>query len=180
MKKWQVLKSTVDYDTRWVKVRKDQVKLPNGTVIDDYYVVENKPWVLIVPYTNDGQMILVHQYKHAYGGFLTEFPAGFIDTGEKPATAAKRELLEETGYKASKIEFLGELTNNPTTTVEKFYVFRATGCVKTARPKFDITEDIETILKTPKEVDKMIKSGEIFVSSSITAGLLERLKRGDQ
>lgn len=175
MKKWRTLKSKYLINNNWVKVRQDKVRLPGGTVIDDYYVSESKQWVIIVPHTTDGKLILTRQYKHGWGGELIEFPAGFIEPGENPAKSAERELLEETGYIAAKIEPMGGLTNNPTQVHEHFYAFRATGCKKVAEPNFDITEDIETLLKTPDEVLQMIKDGEIMVSSSITVGLLDLL-----
>ncbi len=173
MKKWRVLNSEVAFQTHWVKIRKDEVKLPNGEILDDYYVWEDGDVVLVVPYTVKGEIVLVHQYKHAVGEMVIEFPAGYVDEDEKPLEAARRELAEETGYHPKKIEQTAVLTNNPTKIQGNIFVFKATGCTKRHDQKFDKTEDIEILHEKSRKVLKMIKNGKIWVSASVAAGLLE-------
>jgi ADP-ribose pyrophosphatase len=98
MKKWRLRSSTIVFDRRWFRVRQDTVVLPNGRVIDDYFVWPEGDVALVVPVTEQGDVILVRQYKHAAQEIMVEFPAGMLEPDEVPLQGAQRELREETGY----------------------------------------------------------------------------------
>lgn len=180
MKKWKLLGSKIAFDNQWFKVRQDKVKLPGGKVIDDYFVWLEGDIVLVVPVTKDKKIILVKQYKHASGQFMTEYPAGYVDKGETPKQAAKREFLEETGYSGGKWTFLGKMVNNPTKIVGTFYFYLAKDVEKIARGKIrsEDTEEIEVLKLPPKKVLKMVEDGEIWVNSSVAATHLAFKKLG--
>ncbi len=90
----------------------------------------NNSCVAVVPTTADGKVILIEQHRDALGGPTIEFPAGKIDDGEEPLTAAKRELLEETGYKAGYIEEIFKGATSSGLTSEQIIMFQATHCTK--------------------------------------------------
>ena len=156
------------FDTKWAKVRKDTVKLPNGLVIDDYYVNVKPDVVLIFPVTKDNKVVMVRQYKHGANEILLEFPGGFFEAGgETAAEAAIRELKEETGYHSSKIEELGILYENPTKDNNRIHFFLIRDAVKKHDTEFDSTEDIETVEIPLEQLPEMIKNNTINVAGAI-------------
>ena len=177
---WQVLSSRKVLDTPFLKIRSERVKLPEGTVLPDYYIIENPGWVGIVPLTEDGYFVLNKQYKHGIGLEVIEFPAGGLDEHEDdPLKAAQRELMEETGYSVDqgRIEFLAHMLANPTNAVTRVWWYLARNVRKTGEQKIDPSEIIENILVTPQELLELLHSGRFLVQGQIAAAYmaLERL-----
>jgi 8-oxo-dGTP pyrophosphatase MutT (NUDIX family) len=98
LKKWEILSSEIVFDTKWFKIRKDKVLLPNGTIYGEYYVKERSDWAAIFGLTEDRELLLLRTYKHGSRSMVYELPSGSINEGEEPRDAIKRELLEETGF----------------------------------------------------------------------------------
>jgi len=176
---WKILKSDMVVDEKWYKLRRDEVELPNGLVMDDYYVSVRPNVVLVFPLTADNHVIFVRQYKHAAGNIFIELPGGVIDEHEaEPLEAARRELLEETGYTCEHLEPLLEVIDNPTKDTNKIYYFLARDARQIAGQDLDVSESIE-VLKVPlQEVESMVLSGKINVSGSIALCLLALRKLG--
>lgn len=174
VKPWKTLSSKLAFDHPWFKVQQDVVELPNGQVIDDYMMWKCNEVALIVPVTSDGLFVMVHQYKHAVDDFMTEFPAGYVEDSEHIELAAQRELLEETGYQAPQLEFLGKLVNNPTKEMGKVHVYLARNARKVAEQQLDVTEAIEVQLHTMEEVENLIATHQIVTSGSIAAFTLAK------
>ena len=177
---WQVLSSKKVLDTPFLKIRSERVKLPEGTILPDYYIIENPGWVGIVPLTEDGYFILNKQYKHGIGLEVIEFPAGGIDEHEDdPLKAAQRELMEETGYSVDQgqIEFITHMLANPTNAETRIWWYLARNVRKTGEQKIDPSEIIENILVTPQELLELLHSGRFLVQGQIAAAYmaLERL-----
>lgn len=125
---------------------------------------------VIIPETDDGEFIMIKEPRTPIGKNVLAFPAGMIEEGEKPEDGARRELEEETGYRAGNLKKLREVYPAIGYSNEQTIIFLATNLVKTER-HLDETEDIE-VLKIPiEEVRKMLESGEIQTSSE-TVGLL--------
>ncbi|GAA4414426.1 NUDIX hydrolase [Nibrella viscosa] len=173
IERWKILKSDLVFDHRWYKLRRDHVELPSGQVLDDYFISVRPDVVLTFPITADNQVIFVRQYKHAAGDIFIELPGGVIDEGEtSPAEAAKRELLEETGYVTDDIEPLLEVIDNPTKDTNRIYFFLARNVRKVAEQDLDESEAIEVLTVPLTEVEAMVLSGQINVSGSVALCLL--------
>src|SRR5580692_9212866 len=95
---WKTLSSTYLHKGPWATLRSDRCLMPDGRIVEDYYVLEYPNWVNAVAITNDDKILMVHQYRHAAGIVSLEIPGGVIEDGETPQDALRRELLEETGY----------------------------------------------------------------------------------
>jgi hypothetical protein len=85
LQKWKTLNSKMVLDHHWCKVRQDVIKLPNGKIVDDYFINIKPEVALILPITSDGNIIFVRQYRHAIGEFFIELPAGSFDPAEESA-----------------------------------------------------------------------------------------------
>ncbi len=106
MKKWKTLGSQYLFKRPpWLTIREDRLKMSNGDVMESYYVYEHPDWISVIAITKDGQMIMTEQYRHGLGEVCIELSAGVVDEAdESHLVAAKRELLEETGYGGGKWE----------------------------------------------------------------------------
>lgn len=162
MKKWTTLKSSYLFKTPFGNLRNDSCKLPNGNIIENYYVNEYSDWVNAVVITRDKKVVLVNQYRHAAGDFFLEVPAGKVDRGEEKTDAVKREVLEETGY-ASELDpiLLGEFYVNPATQTNKVATYLITEAFNIKKQELDPTEQIDITLITISDMEEMIKNGKI-------------------
>ena len=161
--KWQVLES--EYLLRrapWLTARKDVCRLPDGRINDHYYVLEYPDWVNIIAVTEDGDIVLERQYRHGLGNTCYELPCGVIEEGETPLEAAKRELLEETGYAGGEWQEWMTLSPNPATCTNLAHCFLATGVKKVAGQSLDATEDIQVHLKKPEYVKALLENNQIL------------------
>ena len=177
---WKVLSTHQVLDTPFLKICREEVAVPNGPVIPDYYIIENRGWVGVVPVTEDGRLLINRQYKHGIGLEVIEFPAGSIDPGEDdPLETARRELMEETGYSFldGDVEPLAHFYANPTGARTLVWWYLARNVRKTGTPKPDPVEVIENELVTPAELLAMIHDGIFRVLGQIGAAYmaLERL-----
>ncbi|EKE11727.1 MAG: NUDIX hydrolase [uncultured bacterium] len=177
-KRWKRISSAMALDEKWFRVRKDVVELPNGKIMDDYFLWLSGDVAMIVPVTANGKMILVRQYKYGADEVLVEFPAGFIDKDENPEHTVLRELEEETGYSAKELELLGEFDASPTKSNGKTFIYLARNVINDKDMNLDISEDIEVLVKSKEEVMKMVERGEIRVSDSVAAFFLAMKKIG--
>lgn len=184
--KWQILSSEYLFRDLWFKVRKDTCRTPDGKIVDPYYVYEFPEWVTAVPVTEDGRIIMVKQYRHAYGDVCIEFPGGCADdTDASFEDAVRRELLEETGYAFSEIRSLGVTSANPSTNNNLMHLFLATGGKKVADQALDHNEEIEVHLFSFDEVRQMIRENRIVQSMHVTCFFyameaLGKLKMGNE
>lgn len=176
---WKTLKSELVFDHPWYQLRRDHVELPSGRVLDDYFVSVRPHVVLTFPLTADNQVVFVRQYKHAAGQILLELPGGVVDAGETSILgAARREMLEETGYDTEQLEPLLEVIDNPTKDTNSISFFLARNVRHVAEQDLDETENIEVVLVPLAEVESRIMQGDIRVSGSVALCLLALRRLG--
>ncbi|OUL28130.1 NUDIX hydrolase [Nostoc sp. T09] len=170
LKKWTILKSKMVLDHPWCKVRQDEIELPNGKVIDDYFVNLKPEVALILPITSNQEIVFVRQYRHAVGEFFIELPAGSFDPEQESAEeAAVRELVEETGYITEKVRKIATIYDKPSKDTNQIHLFLAENVIKAKEQQLDITEEIEVILIPVESVLEKITQGEIAVAGSVAA-----------
>ncbi len=124
-------------------------------------IVQCPDWVNVVAVTADGQAVLIEQYRHGTQTVTLEVPGGMIDAGESPIEAARRELLEETGYGCTELRQLGCVEPNPAIQTNRCYTFLATGCTAVRATHFDATEDCALRLEPVGALPGLVQSGAI-------------------
>lgn len=170
----EILKQRLFYQGRKFNFDVNRLRLPNGAE-GDWECIHHPGGALAVPVTPEGKLVLVKQYRFAAKGRILEFPAGTVEANENPAETIKREIEEETGYRAGKWQKLGEFLLAPGYSDEIIYAFLAQDLEKLEKPpQQDEDEDIETVLFTPQELEKAILSGEPIDAKSISSFFLAR------
>jgi ADP-ribose pyrophosphatase len=172
LRPWRIVSSEYRIDTKFLRLRVDRVELPSGIVVDEYFVRESRGFCVIFALTNDGDVLLVRQYKHGVAQIVMELPAGMIDADETPAVCAARELAEETGYTGSAPEFVRTFHADPTNATAHFHLFVVRDAVLTRAPELDVTEDIEVLVASVDEVRAMALDGRISGASQVAAVLV--------
>ncbi len=170
----EILKQRLFYQGRKFGFDVNTLRLPNG-VEGDWECVRHPGGALAIPVTPEGKLILVRQYRFATQGRLLEFPAGTIEANENPAETIKREIEEETGYRAHRWQKLGEFFLAPGYSDEIIYAFLAQDLERLETPPAqDDDEDIEIVLMTPQELEQAILAGEPVDAKSISSFFLAR------
>ncbi|MCB0414026.1 MAG: NUDIX hydrolase [Bdellovibrionales bacterium] len=173
---WKVIESETMYKYGYFSIRKDKCELPDGRVMPSYLTIEFGPWVHAVAVTDDGNMILVDQYRHSAKDSFLEIPGGAADKEEldDPKSAAQRELLEETGYQGDELIFLGSHYPNPALQSNQIYTYLSLNCKKVSNPKLDPYEDLSLVLMPVQEIYDLLDSGKLRHSLMIPSLVLAR------
>ena len=162
--------------TPWLRIDVDDVTLPNGHEIQ-LHVVRHPGAAAIVPFLSESEVLLIRQYRYAANGVIWEVPAGKLDPGEDPAACAARELVEETGYRAGRLEALGPIWTTPGFTDEQIYLFAGDELEEVGQ---QLQED-EVIELHPMPLERalaMVWSGELSDAKSALALLHAARRRG--
>jgi len=174
---WKVLSREYLAREPWYTVRVDRVQLPNGHVIPQYWINEYRPWVNVVALTERDDVVLIRQYRHGIEKVAYEIPAGTTDPEDKSLEeAARRELLEETGYGGGRWSVLSTLSANPALTNNLTTTFLAEGVTRVAAATPESNEDIRVHLTPLSQVSRLIETGG-FVQALHVAPLLALLLR---
>lgn len=160
--KWKILESTYISRRPWMTARLDKVQLPDGRINPEYWVLEFPDWVNVIVITKDGDMVMVRQYRHALGITEYELCAGVMEEGETPLEAAKRELLEETGFGGGEWTEYMTICANPSNHTNLARTFLATGVERIADQHLDDTEELTTHLLSQEEVFGLLQNGEML------------------
>ena len=168
--------STIEpiYKGRVVDVRLERATLPNGVTVT-LEVVRHPGAAAVVALDDQDQVVLVHQYRHAAGGFIWEIPAGKLDPDESPEQCARRELREETGFDLDELTRLGTIFTAPGFCDEQIHLFLARGLTPAAQ-QLDHDEVLRVERVRFRDALTMIRSGAIQDAKSI-AGLFHAAAR---
>lgn len=170
---WQRRNRTIALQTPWLRVFRDEYTLPNGTEVDDFYVIERNDFVLVVAEQND-HVALVRQYRQATNRYYYSLPGGYLGTGESPEVAARRELFEETGLDGEGFRTIGELHALPAY-IKSFGFVVICRAVSQTVIVHDQSEIESAELVPWSTVLRMISAGEINEMQAVSALLLARL-----
>ncbi len=172
---WRLRRSRYLFESAWFQLRQDEVQLPGGEEIT-YTLVEHGGYVVVVPLLDDGRVVMERVYRYTIDRELLECPSGGSD-GDPPEIAARRELEEETGYRAGHLEPLGGFYGSAGTSNEHYDVFLATQLSADGRIAREITEQIELELLPLDELARRAFAGEIEDGPSALAILLAAARR---
>lgn len=166
---WKKLESKQIANCRVFKVREDFVVNLESEKKASFFVVENPDWVNVIALTKEKTVVLIEQFRHGTENIILEIPGGMVDDNEEPELAAKRELLEETGFEAEEMIYLGKSYPNPAIQSNTIFHYLALDCEKTGETNFDEHESVTTKMFTLKEIPKLIADGKITHALAITA-----------
>ncbi len=155
------------YQGSVIKLYLERVRLPNGQNIE-LEIMRHPGASAVVPLMDQNHVLLIRQYRHAVQQFLYEVPAGKLSPGESPLKCARRELEEETGYRAGRLKKLGAIFTSPGFCDERIHLYLATDLVKTQQC-LEPCEVIELRKVHCKKVTNMIRRGQIQDAKSIVA-----------
>jgi 8-oxo-dGTP pyrophosphatase MutT (NUDIX family) len=134
-----------------------------------FLVLDSPPWVNVVAVTPQQECVLIRQWRQGISEETLEIPGGLVDPGETPAQAGARELAEETGYRAARLEPLGRVTPNPALFSNHCHTFLAVDAQPDGPPRPDETEEIEVVTVPVAELGRLVMSGAIHHSLVIAA-----------
>lgn len=158
------------YESPWFDVRQDEVTLPNGDEIT-YTMVDHPGYAMVVPLLDDGRVVMERIYRYTVSDTLLECPAGGIED-ESPEAAARRELEEETGWRAGEMRSLGAFFGSSGISNERCHYFLATGLEERGQVRHEATEQIEIELLPFERAVAMALSGEVRDAPSALALIL--------
>jgi ADP-ribose pyrophosphatase len=159
---WERLSAQIVYECRIFSLRRQRSRFSRDQAEHDFHVIESPDWVNIVPLTAAREVVMVRQFRHGVADYTLEVPGGMIDTpDEAPILAARREMMEETGYDSDRVEPLGAIHPNPAIQSNRCHSFVAYDVRRVREPQFDSTEETEVVLVPLAKIPALIRSGEI-------------------
>lgn len=168
IEKWETLSSEYLYRRPWLTVRKDMVKLPNGVINPEHYVLEYPDWVNVIAITKEGKFVMIEQYRHGLDDVFIELPAGVIEPGETPLEGAKRELKEETGFGGGIWQEYTVVCQNPSICNNMTHCFLALDVEPFDTQHLEASEDIRVLLLSREEVITLLQEDKIKQSLMTT------------
>jgi len=166
---WKLISSRVQESLKIFNFRIDRSRSPRTGKVHDFYVLESSDWVNVIPITPEGQVVLIRQFRHGIRKVTLEIPGGILEPGDTPEEAARRELMEETGYQASEMILLGRVHPNPAFLQNQCTTFLARDVFPAGPQAQDEKEDIEVLLRPLDDIPGSIRKGEISHSLVLAA-----------
>ena len=182
---WEELSREHIVQDEWIDFRRSAYRYPDGRVFSPYYSYSRRDYTVIVASDAEGRYLCVRQFRQGIKEVTTEFPAGGIertdgreygnsDAAEDALECAKRELLEETGYKSEDWTHLLTIPSNATVCDNYAHVFMARNCRKAGEQHLDDTEYLNVVMLTAEEIEQLIHSGRFQQSVHVMAWLLAK------
>ncbi len=154
----KAIDSSIVFEESLIKIKRDQL-VHNNQLPYSYYTLEIQPFaVVILAILNDGTLLLIEEYRHPTKQVILGCPAGYMNENESPLAAAKRELLEETGYQAETFELIGSAYPYAGTSNQKNFFVLAKGASYLKPPELEQSEIIRIRLMTIDQLNKAIKN----------------------
>ncbi len=179
MQPWKTrARRTLLAHSKFLTVESHEVELPDGTVIADWPWLVTPDYVIVVAVTEAGEFLCFRQTKYAVEGETLAPPGGYLEPGEDPLAAARRELLEETGYEASAWQSLGSYAVDGNRGAGNAHLFLAVGARQIARPDADDLEEMQFVLLSRDEVEAALHSGAVKALPWAAALALALLRLG--
>ncbi len=176
---WTLLSSKYLVKDKWLSLRADTCQMPDGKIVEPFYVIEYSTWVHVVALTKNQEVVLVEQYRHGIQKTVLELPSGCMEAEDiSPLEAAKRELLEETGYTSNNFIEIGVISPNSATHNNFIHCFLATNVELVADLKLDDTEQINVILLPLNKLVQSIDNNIFFQALNISSLFLALKKLG--
>lgn len=158
---WDPVSEESQFQYKVFHVRKAVRRSPRTGQEVGLFILDTVDWVNVVAFTKEGELILVRQYRHGIQDFTLEIPGGVVHGDEDPEIAARRELREESGHAAGRIQRIGRAAPNPAFQTNHITTYLATDCELEGELIQDQGEDLEVVLVPAGEVEKKVRSGEI-------------------
>ena len=183
---WELISTEHIVKDKWIDFRKSAYRFPDGTVFEPFYSYSRRDYVVIVASDEDGNYLCVRQYRQGIGKVTTEFPAGGIErkdgkeygsgdtSAEDALDAAKRELLEETGYESDEWQHMLTIPSNATIADNYAHLFVARNCRKVADQSLDETECLNVLTLSADEIDGLVTGGDFLQAMHVTAWLMSQ------
>jgi ADP-ribose pyrophosphatase len=168
---WKIIQKELIFRNPWIELYQDKVKTRTGKVMD-YTWYKSSDVAVIVPFLEKDSLVMIRQYRYPLRKVLLEFPAGHIENGEDAATTAKRELLEETGYIANKIDYVYTYHPSVSKSRQLVYIFRATNLIEEKANHNGAEDIIRTEIASVEELKQMIKQRRIESAGTLLAYLI--------
>lgn len=170
---WKKISTEIVHQNPWWQYRHDHYELPSGAK-GEYFYVDKPGSVMIIPFLEDGRVVMVREYRYLNERWSIEFPGGGVIEGDIFEDAARKELLEETGFTAEEFVNVGEFNPHNGIANELCRIYLSKGLVQGA-PQLDLGEEaMETIARRPDEIDEMVSRNEIWDGMTLAAWALVR------
>lgn len=163
----RLLDRTTAWTGRLLEVAVERLRLPGGATAE-LEIIRHPGAAVVVPLTADGEVVLVRQYRHAVGEWLLEAPAGKLSPGEAPEACARRELEEETGWRAAELVPLGAVWSSPGFTDELLHLFLARG-LDAGSQALESDELLRVETRSLAQAARMARDGRIADSKTVCA-----------
>ncbi len=169
IKPWKFVRAEKINSARVFDLLREEYISPKSGQKHDFYLINSGDWVNVIPLTPEQKVVLVKQYRFGIKDFSLEIPGGMIDPGDTPAQAAKRELLEETGYAGDEPMLLGMVHPNPAIHTNRCYTYLIKNVTYRQLSQQDSTEDIEVQTAPLSTIPHLIATGQITHALVIVA-----------
>jgi 8-oxo-dGTP pyrophosphatase MutT (NUDIX family) len=166
---WREESAELVYDAKVFRVHRHVRRDPRHDRTAEFHVLECVDWVNVVPVTGDGRVLLIEQFRHGVREVTIEVPGGMVDRGETPREAARRELLEETGYAPKRLERIGRIHPNPAILTNVCHTYLARDIEKVRAPSLDGNEDIRVRLVPTGDAERLVAAFRMSHALTVVA-----------